>query len=75
MVGDVARVLGTSLSAGINETIIGITGIGHILMGVRILLLLLQIRGSSSDVDRTSFGDEVSRNLYLAKIQLKNLRL
>lgn len=38
------QVWGTELSSGMDASISGIAGIGHILTGVSILLLLLQIR-------------------------------
>ena len=40
------QVLGTELSRGMEASISGISGIGHILMGVCIILLLLKIRKS-----------------------------
>lgn len=42
----VVQVLGTTLSAGMNAAISGMAGIGHILLGVSLVLLLLQIRRS-----------------------------
>ena len=41
-----SQVLGTSLSAGMNAAISGIAGIGHILLGVSLILMLLQIKHS-----------------------------
>lgn len=46
VVRGVFQVLGTSLSAGMNAAISGIAGIGHILLGVSLILLLLQIKRS-----------------------------
>ena len=40
------HVLGTELSRGMDASISGISGIGHILMGVCIVLLLLKIKKS-----------------------------
>ena len=40
------QVLGTELSRGMDASISGISGIGHILMGVCIVLLLLKIKKS-----------------------------
>ena len=40
------QVLGTELSRGMDAAISGISGIGHILMGVCIVLLLLKIKKS-----------------------------
>lgn len=40
----VVQVLGTTLSTGLNAAISGIAGIGHILLGVSLVLLLLQVR-------------------------------
>ena len=44
----VAQVLGTELSSGMSAAISGAAGIGHILLGVSLVLLLLQIRRSVS---------------------------
>ena len=38
------QVLGTELNRGIDASISGIAGVGHILVGVGIILLLLEIR-------------------------------
>ena len=46
VVRGVFQVLGTSLSAGMNAAISGIAGIGHILLGVSLILMLLQIKRS-----------------------------
>ena len=46
VVRGVFQVLGTSLSAGLNAAISGIAGIGHILLGVSLILMLLQIKRS-----------------------------
>lgn len=46
VVRGVPQVLGTSLSAGMNAAISGIAGIGHILLGVSLILMLLQIKRS-----------------------------
>lgn len=42
----VVQVLGTTLSAGTNAAISGIAGTGHILLGVSLVLLLLQVKRS-----------------------------
>ena len=42
------QVLAPALSAGMNAAISGIAGIGHILLGVSMVLLLVQIRRSVS---------------------------
>lgn len=44
------QVWGTELSRGLDASISGIAGIGHILTGVTIILLLLKIRKCVSDV-------------------------
>lgn len=44
----VTQVLGTSLSTGMSAAISGIAGIGHILLGVSLVVVLLQIRRSVS---------------------------
>lgn len=46
VVRGVTQVLGTSLSSGMSAAISGIAGIGHILLGVSLVLLLVQIRCS-----------------------------
>ena len=38
------QVLGTSLSSGMNAAVSGIAGIGHILLGVSLILVLIQIK-------------------------------
>ena len=43
------QVLGTALSSGMDAAISGMAGIGHILLGVSLVLLLLQIRRSISN--------------------------
>lgn len=44
MVRGVTQVLGTPLSSGMDAAIAGIAGIGHIILGVSLLLLLLQVK-------------------------------
>lgn len=44
VVRGITQVLDTPLSSGMNAAISGIAGIGHILLGVSLVLLLLQIR-------------------------------
>lgn len=46
VVRGVAQVLAPALSSGMNAAISGIAGIGHILLGVSMTLLLVQIRRS-----------------------------
>lgn len=48
IVRGVTQVLGTPLSSGMNAAISGIAGIGHILLGISLTLLLLQIKRSIS---------------------------
>ena len=48
VVRGVTQVLAPMLSSGVNATISGIAGIGHILLGVSLILLLVQIRHSVS---------------------------
>lgn len=48
VVRGVNQVLGTALSSGMNAAISGIAGIGHILLGVSLVLLLVQIKRSVS---------------------------
>ena len=45
----VAQVLGSPLSSGMNAAISGIAGIGHILLGISLVMLLLQIRRSAAE--------------------------
>lgn len=42
----IVQVLGASLSSGMNAAISGMAGIGHILLGVSLILLLVQIKRS-----------------------------
>ena len=42
----VIQVLGNTLSSGVNVAISGMAGIGHILLGVSLVLLLLQVKRS-----------------------------
>ena len=44
----IPQVLGTELSAGMTAAISGVVGIGHILLGVSMVMLLLQIRRAVS---------------------------
>ena len=48
VVRGVIQVLGTSISSGISAAISGIAGVGHILLGVSLVLLLMQIKRSVS---------------------------
>lgn len=47
LVRGLTQVWGTELSRGLDASISGISGIGHILMGISIVLLLLRIRKSA----------------------------
>lgn len=49
VVRGVTQVLGTTLSSGMNAAISGMAGIGHILLGVSLVLLLVQIKRSVSE--------------------------
>ena len=49
VVRGVTQVLGTPLSSDASAAISGIAGIGHILLGVSLVLLLVQIRRSVKD--------------------------
>ena len=46
MVRGILQVLGTTLSTGMNAAVSGVAGIGHILLGVSLVLLLLQVKRS-----------------------------
>ena len=46
----VTQVLGTELSSGMSAAVSGMAGIGHILLGVSLVLLLLQIKRSLVEV-------------------------
>lgn len=48
VVRGVVQVLGTTLSTGMNAAISGMAGIGHILLGIGLVLLLLQLKRSVS---------------------------
>lgn len=47
----VTEVLNTELSKGANGAISGISGIGHIITGVGIILLILSLKGSTKSED------------------------
>ena len=49
VVRGVPQVLGTELSTGMNAAISGIAGIGHILLGISMVMLLLQVRKSVAE--------------------------
>lgn len=49
VVRGVAQVLAPALSSGMDAAISGVAGIGHILLGVSLVLLLLQIKHSVSE--------------------------
>ena len=46
VVRGVTQVLGTSLSSGMTAAISGMAGIGHIILGVSLVMLMVQIRRS-----------------------------
>lgn len=46
VVRGVFQVLGTALSSGMSAAISGVAGIGHILLGISLVLLLVQIKRS-----------------------------
>ena len=48
VVRGVTQVLGTALSSGMSAAISGMAGIGHIMLGVSLILLLLQVKRSVS---------------------------
>lgn len=48
----ITQVLEIALSSGANAAISGIAGIGHILLGISLVLLLLQIKRNVSEVQR-----------------------
>ena len=48
VVRGVTQVLGTALSSGMSAAISGIAGIGHILLGVSLVLVLMQVKRSVS---------------------------
>ena len=52
VVRGVVQVLGTPLSSGMNAAISGMAGIGHILLGVSLVLVLLQIKRAVSATER-----------------------
>lgn len=44
VVRGVTQVLGIALSSGVNATISGMAGVGHILLGVSLVILLVELR-------------------------------
>lgn len=51
LVRGVTQVLGTTLTSALDAAISGMAGIGHILLGVSLVLLLLQLRRCVSDTN------------------------
>ncbi len=49
LVRGILQVLGTELSRAVDASLSGVAGIGHILLGVSLLLLLLQIRKKAAN--------------------------
>ena len=49
VVRGVPQVLRTELSTGMNAAISGIAGIGHILLGISMVMLLLQVKKSVAE--------------------------
>ena len=52
VVRGITQVLESNLSSGLNASISGMAGIGHILLTVSMVILLLQIRQSVSEADK-----------------------
>lgn len=52
VVRGITQVLESNLSSGLNASISGMVGIGHILLTVSMVILLLQIRRSVSEADK-----------------------
>lgn len=50
VVRGVTQVLGVALSSSMSAAISGIAGIGHILLGISLVLLLLQVKRSMSEM-------------------------
>ena len=48
VVRGITQVLGTALSSGMSAAISGIAGIGHILLGISLVLVLMQVKRSVS---------------------------
>lgn len=44
LIRGIIQVLGTNVSSGLNATLSGLAGIGHIILGVSLVLVLLEIR-------------------------------
>ena len=57
VVRGIVQVLGTALSAGMDAAISGIAGIGHILLGISMVLLLMQIRRSVAGKYELKLGE------------------
>lgn len=52
VVRGVVQVLGVSLSSGADAAISGIAGLGHIVLGVSLVLVLLQVRRAVADAHK-----------------------
>lgn len=50
VVRGVPQVLGISLTSGMNAAISGVAGIGHILLGISLVLVLVQVRNSVTQI-------------------------
>lgn len=48
----VLQVLEIALSSGMNAAISGISGIGHMLLGISLVLLLMQIKRSILEIEK-----------------------
>ena len=53
LVRGVFQVMGTELSKGVNAAISGIAGIGHILVGVGIILLIVSLKQCAVENEKT----------------------
>ena len=53
LVRGVFQVMGTELSKGVNAAISGIAGIGHILVGVGIILLIVSLKQCAAENEKT----------------------
>lgn len=79
VVRGVTQVLGSPLTSGMDAAISGMAGIGHILLGISLVLLLLQIRrasralnprtGKHSPANRKSLRLAVGRRDFFFRIQ------
>ena len=62
VVRGILQVLGSPLSSGMDASISGISGIGHILLGISLILLLIDIRHNVADKEEKEYDPVYHRS-------------